>query len=134
MRDAVLATVERHPELFLDETATYVSATQGLLCDGLSVSPRTVGRVLAINGYTLKILEKAFFTSNAALSVAWVEAYLRITLRSHVKVDEAHRTCRAAERGWARSQRMKQAECYVSFGHGERTNFYLVMAHDKLFD
>jgi len=62
------------------------------------VSPASVGRILARNGYTRKIIEKAVFTRNEAQRVAWVAFQWQIPLRCRVYVDEAHRVGRAAVR------------------------------------
>lgn len=134
LRYAVLATVERQLELCLDETAAYVSVIQRLDRDCTTVSASTLRRVLAFNGYTLKVDENSVFTRNDALRVAWVESEWRIPTRCRVYVDEVHRTGRSAERRWASAQGVMRAESYVDSGYVVRTSFFAAVAYGKMFD
>jgi len=99
---------------------------------GVEVSPVTVGRILARNGFTRKVIERAFLTRNEEQRALWVEAQWRIPLRCRVYVDEAHRVGRAAERRWAWSLRGARAECYVEASPGVRTSVFVAMAHDQV--
>eukprot|EP00170_Pyropia_yezoensis_P002558 contig_10748_g2562 len=134
VKEAVLSAVEEHPELFLDEMATAVAHVERMVAGGLGVSVASVCRVLAHNGYTRKVIEKAFYSRNKRQRADWVAAQWEIPLRCRVYVDEAHRTGRAAERRWAWSQRGERAECYVASSAGVRTSFFAAMAHDSMLD
>ena len=98
------------------------------------MSPASVGRILARNGYTRKIIEKAFFTQNEAQRVAWVAFQWQIPLRCRVYVDEAHRVGRAAERQCAWSVRGTRSELYVASSAGAKTSFFVAMAYDRVLD
>jgi len=134
LRDAVLSTVRREPELFLDEVADAVNDIAAQVDGAVEVSPATVARVLGRNGYTRKVVERAFITRNEANRVAWVAAQWRIPLRCRVYVDEAHRVGRAAERRWAWSLRGARSECYVKSSPGVRMSVFVAMSHDELLD
>jgi len=131
---AVLTAVNEQPEIFLDEMAdavTYIAKEVGA---GVDVSAVTVGRILARNGFTGKVVERAFLTRNEAQRALWVEALWDIPLRCRVYVDEAHRVGRAAERRWAWSLRGARVEFYVEPNPGVRTSFFVAMAHDRVLD
>ena len=130
LRDAVLKAVEDEPELFLDEMTDVVNALTAGVDGAVEVSPASVSRILARNGYTRKIIEKAFFTRNEAERVAWAAAQWQIPLSCRVYIDEAHRVGRAADRRWAWSVRGSRSECYVASSVGARTSFFVAMAHD----
>ena len=134
LRDAVLSAVEEQPELFLDTRADAVNVVAAQVDGPVEVSPTTVARVLAHNGYTRKVIERAFVTQNEAHRVAWVAAQWQIPLRCQVYIDEAHRVGRCAERQWAWSLRGERAECYVASSAGMRTSFLVAMAFDRLLD
>jgi len=123
LREAVLAAVEERPELFLDEIADAVRAIGKHVDDDVDVSPATVARVLAHNGYTRKVIERALISRNEANRLTWVQAQWQVPLRCRVYVDEAHRVGRAAERRWAWSLRGSRAKCYVASSAGVRTRF-----------
>ena len=59
LRDAFLKTVEDEPELFLDEMSDVGHALTAGVDGAFEVSPASVSRILARNGYTRKITEKA---------------------------------------------------------------------------
>jgi len=126
LRDAVLSAVREQPELFIDELAEAVNALSVAVDDAVQVSPASVGRILARNGYTRKIIEKVFFTRNEAQRVAWVASQWQIPLRCRVYVDEAHRVGRAAERRWAWSVHGTRSELYVASSAGAKTSFLLL--------
>jgi len=65
------------------------------------VSLSTVARVLAHDGFTRKVIERAFVTRNEENRAAWVAAQWLVPLRCRLYVDEAHRVGNAAERRWA---------------------------------
>jgi len=134
LREAVLAPFKDQPELFLDELTDAVNEIAARVDGSLIVSLSTVARVLAHNGFTRKVIERAFVTRNEANRAAWVAAQWQVPLRCRVYVDEAHRVRRAAERRWAWSLRGARAECYVASSAGARTSFLVAMAHDRLLD
>jgi len=134
LRDAVLKAVEDEPELFLDEMTDVFNALTAGVDGAVEVSPASVSRTLARNGYTRKIIEKACFTRIEAERVAWVAAQWQIPLSCRVYTDEAHRVRRAAERRWAWSVRGSRSECYVASSVGARTSFFVAMAHDCVLD
>jgi len=134
LRDAVLSTVFREPELFLDEMAHAVNDNAAQIDGAVEVSPATVARELGRNGYTRRVVERAFITRNEAKRVAWVAAQWRIPLRCRVYVDEAHRLGRAAERRWAWSLRGARSECEVTSSPGVRMSVFVAMSHDELLD
>jgi len=134
LRDAVLSAVREQPELFMDELAAAVNALTVAVDGAVQVSPASVGRISARNGYTRKIIEKAFFTRNEAQRVAWVASQWQIPLRCRVYVDEAHRVGRAAERRWAWSVRGTRSGLYVASSAGAKTSFFFAMAHDRVLD
>lgn len=134
LRAAVLTAVEEQPELFLDEMADAVNHLAAEAGPGVEVSALSVSRILSRNGFTRKVLEKAFFTRDEARRALWVEALWSIPLRCRVYVDEAHRVGRAAERRWAWAVRGTRAECYVASQAGVRTSFFVAMAHDRVLD
>jgi len=111
LRDAVLSTVRRGPQLFLDEMVDAVNDIVAQVDGAVEVSPATVARVLGRNGYTRKVVERAFITRKEANRVAWVAAQWGIPLRCRVYVDEAHRVGQVAERTWAWSLRGARSEC-----------------------
>ena len=76
------------------------------------MSADTVGRILARNGLSRKVIERGFLTGNEEHRALGVEAQWRIPLRCRVYFDEAHRVGRAAERRWAWSLRGARVECY----------------------
>jgi len=134
LREAVLATVEDQPELFLDELTDAVNEIAARVDGSAIVSLSTVARVLAHNGFTRTVIERALVTRNEANRAAWVAAQRQVPLRCRVYVDEAHRVGRAAERRWAWSLRGARAECYVASSAGVRTSFFVAMDHDRLLD
>lgn len=134
LRDAVLTVVEEQPELFLDELTDAANVIAERVDDATEVSASSVARVLARNGYTRKVIERAFVSRNEALRVAWVATQWQIPLRCRVYVDEAHRVGRDAERRWAWSLRGARAECYVASSAGVQTSFFVAMADDCLLD
>jgi len=134
LRDAVLSAVEEQPELFLDELADAVNVVAAQVDGAVEVSPTTVARVLAHNGYSRKVIERTFVTRNEAHRVAWVAAQWQIPLRCRVYIDEAHRVGRSAKRQWAWSLRGERAECYVASSAGVRSSFFVAMAFDRLLD
>jgi len=134
LRDAVLKAVEDEPELFPHEKTDVVNALTAGVDGAVEVSPASVSRILARNGYTRKIIEKAFFTRNEAKRVSWVAAQWQIPLSCRVYIEEAHRVVRAAERRWAWSVRGSRSECYVASSAGARTSFFVAMAHDCVID
>jgi len=134
LKSVVLAAVTAEPEIFLDEIAVAVSHVAGLVQGVAEVSNNTVCRLLARNGFTRKVIEKAFITRNEARRLLWVEEQWKIPLRCRVYVDEAHRVGRAAERRWAWALRDERAECYVASSAGVRTSFFVAMAHDEVID
>ena len=101
---------------------------------GVEVSAVTVGRILARNGLTREVIERAFLTRTEEQRALWVEVQWRIPLRCRVYVDEAHRVGRAAERRWEWSLRGASAECYVEASPGVRTSVFAAMAHDQVLD
>jgi len=109
LRAAVLTAVDEQPELFLDEMADAVNYLAEEVGAGVEVSAVTVGRILARNGLTREVIERAFLTRNEKQRALWVEAQWRIPLRCRVSVDEADRVGRAAERRWAWSLRGARA-------------------------
>lgn len=124
LREAVLTAVEEQPELFLDEIADAVRVIGEHVNDDVEdVCPSTVARVLAHNGYTRKVIERALISRNEANRLTWVQAQWQVPLRCRVYVDEAHRVGRAAERRWAWSLRGSRAKCYVASSAGVRTRF-----------
>ncbi|KAK1868970.1 hypothetical protein I4F81_011452 [Pyropia yezoensis] len=133
LREAVLETVDSQPELFLDELTDAVNEIAARL-GGVDVFQFSVARILAQNGYTRKVIERAFITRNEASRAAWVAMQCQIPLRCRVYVDEAHRVGRAADRHWAWSLRGERAECYVSSSAGVKTSFCVAMAHDRVLD
>jgi len=74
LRDVVLSTVRREPELFLDEMEDAVNDISAQVDGAVEMSPATVARVLGRNGYTRKVVDRAFITRNEANRVAWVAA------------------------------------------------------------
>jgi len=134
IREAVLATVEDQPELFLDERTDAFNEIAARVDGSVIVSLSTVARVLDHNGFTRKVIERAFVTRNEANRAAWMAAQWQIPLRCRVYVDEAHRVGRAAERRWAWSLRTAQAECHVASSAGVHTSFFVAMAHARLLD
>ena len=98
------------------------------------MSNTTVCRVLARNGFTLKVIEKAIVTQNEARQVLWVEEQWRIPVRCRVYVHAAHRVGRAAEGRWAWAVHGERAECYVASSAGVRTSLLVAMAHDGVID
>lgn len=134
LRDVVLAVVAAEPEVFLDEIELAVAHMAAHVDGGVGVSASTVRRILVYNGYTRKVIEKAFLSRNEEQRAAWVEAQWRIPLRCRVYLDEAHRVGRSAQRRWAWAVRGERAECYVASSDGARTSFFVAMAHDELLD
>jgi len=134
LRDAVLSAIREQPDMFLEEIADAVNKIAAQVDGAVDVTPTTVARVLERNGYTRKVVEKAFFTRNEADRVPWVAMKWQIPLRCRVYVDEAHRVGRAAERRWAGSLRGSRAECYVASSFCVRTSFFVAMAHDCVLD
>jgi len=134
LRAAVLTAVNEQPELFLDEMADAVNHLAEEVGAGVEVSAVTVGRILARNELTRKVIERAFLTRNEEQRALWVESQWRIPLRCRVYVDGAHRVGRAAERRWAWSLRGARAECNVEASPGVRTSFFVAMAHDQVLD
>jgi len=98
LRAAVLTAVNERPEIFLDEMADAVNYIAEEVRAGVEVSAVTVGRILARNGFTCQVIERAFLTRNEAQRALWVQAELDIPLRCRAYVDETHRVGRAAER------------------------------------
>jgi len=96
LKSVVLAAVTAEPELFMDDIAVAVSHVAGLMQGIAEVSNNIVCGVLARNGCTRMVIEKAFITRNEARWLLWVEEQWKIPLRSRVYVDEAHRLGRAA--------------------------------------
>jgi len=101
---------------------------------GVEVSAVTVGRMLARNGISCKVIERAFLTRNEEQRALWVEAQRRTPSPCRVSVDEAHRVCREAKRRWALSLRGARAECYDEASPGVRTSFFMDMALDQDLD
>ena len=134
LRDAVLSAVREQAELFMDELAEAVNALTVAVDGFVQVSPASVGRSLAQNAYTRKIIEKAFFTRFEAQRFVWVASQWQIPLRCRVYVDEAHRVGPAAERRWACSVRGTRSELYVASSAGAETSFFVAMAHDRVLD
>jgi len=134
LRAAVLTAVNEQPEIFLDEMADAVNYIAEEVRAGVEVSAATVGWILARNGFTRKVIERAFLTRNEAQRALWVEAQWDIPLRCRVYVDEAHRVGQAAERRWAWSLRGARAECYVEPNPSVRTSFFVAMANDRVLD
>jgi len=134
LRDAVLSTACREPELFLDEKADAVNDSAAQIDGAVEVSPATVAQELGRNGYTRRVVERAFITRNKAKRVSWVADQWRIPLRCRVYVDEAHRAGRAAERRWAWLLRGARSECEVTSSPGVRTSVFVAMAHDELLE
>ena len=60
LRDAVLKAVQDESELFLDEMTDVVNALSAGADHAVEVSPASVSRILARNGYTRKITEEDF--------------------------------------------------------------------------
>jgi len=98
VRGAVCAAVEAYPEAFLDEAAVFVNEVQDLMDEDVRVSPESVRRVLAANGFTRKVIETNFRQRNEAARAAWVAAQWVIPQHCRVYIDEAHRRGRAANR------------------------------------
>jgi len=122
LRDSVLKAVEDDPELFLDEMIDVVNALTAGVDGAVEVSPASVGRMFAREGYKRKIIEKAFFTRNEDERVDWVAVQWKITPSSCVQMYEAHRVGRAPKRRWAWSVCGSRSECYVASSAGERTS------------
>jgi len=99
---------------------------------GVEASAVTVGRILARNGLTGKVMERFFSTRNGEERALWVEAQLRVPLRCHVYLDEAHRVGRAAECRRVRCLRGARAECYVEASPGVRMSSFVAMAQDQV--
>lgn len=134
LREAVLSKVEEQPELFLDEIADAVNDISERVDIAVVVSCATVSRMLAHNGYTRKVIQRAFITRNEANRVAWIASQWQVPLRCRVYVGEAHRVGRSAERRWAWALRGSRAECFVASFAAVRTSFFVAMAHDHLLD
>jgi len=134
IREAVCAAVEAYPEAFLDEAAVFVNEVQDLMEEDVRVSPESVRRVLAANGFTRKVIETNFRQRNEAARAAWVATQWAIPLHCRVYLDEAHRRGRAANRRWAWSLRGGRAESYVDASKGVATSFIVAMAHGGLID
>jgi len=134
LRDAVLKAFEDEPELFLDEMTDVVNALTAGVEGAVEISPASVSRILARNGYTRKIIVKDFLTCNEAERVAWVAAQWQIPLSCRVYIDETHRVGQAAERRWAWAVRGSQSECYVASSAGARKSFFAAMAHVCMLD
>ena len=94
------------------------------------MSPASVSRILARNGYTRKIIEKAFFTGSEAEQVAWVAAQWKLPLSCRICIDEALQVGRAAKRRWAWSVRGTRSESCVESSARARTILFVAMAHD----
>lgn len=109
VKDAALAAVDEHLELFLDEmmAAAHVERMVGV---GKGVSVASGCRVHAHNGFTSETIDKAFYDRNGRQRADWVAVQCEILLRRHIYVDKAHRTGRAAERRRAWPQRGGHAE------------------------
>ncbi|KAK1860121.1 hypothetical protein I4F81_002710 [Pyropia yezoensis] len=84
LRAAVLTAVEEQPELFLEEMADAVNNLAAEAGPGVEVSALSVSRILSRNGFTRKVLEKAYFTRDEASRALWVEAQWSIPLRCRV--------------------------------------------------
>jgi len=134
LRDAVLSTVRREPELFLDEMAAAVEDIAAQVDGAVEVSQATVARVLGRDGYTCKFVERAFITRNEASRVACVAAQWHIPLRCRVHMDEAHRVGQVAEPRWAWSLLGARSECYATSSPRVRTRPSVAMLHDELLD
>jgi len=134
LREAVLTAVEEQPELFLDESADAVRVIGEHVNDDVDVCPSTVARVLAHNGYTRKVTERAFISRNEANRLAWVPAQWQVPLRCHVYLDEAHHVGQVAKRRWAWSLRGSRAEYYGASSPGVRTSFSAAMSRNCLLD
>jgi len=126
LRAAVLTAVDEQPELFFHEIADSVNYLAEKVGAGEEVSAVTVGRILARNVLTRKVIERAFSTRNEEQGALRVEAQWRTPLRCRVYVYEAHRVGRAVERRWAWSLRGWRAECYVEASPGVRASFSLL--------
>jgi len=124
LRGAVLSAVKEQPELFMEKLAEAVNALTVAVDGAAQVSPASIGRILARNGYTRKIIEKAFFTRSEAQRVAWVASQWKIRLIFRVYVNEAHRVGSAAEWRWAWSVRGARSQMYVASSAGARTSFF----------
>jgi len=134
IRGAVCAAVEAYPEAFLDEATVFVNEVQNLLEEAVRVSPESVRRALAANGFTRKVIETNFRQWNEAARAAWVAAHWVIPRHFRVYIDEAHRRGRAANRKWAWSLRGARAESYVDACKGVATSFIVAMADGGLID
>jgi len=133
-RDAVLFVVEEEPELFLEELADAVNVVPARVDGAVDVSPTAVARVLAHNGHTGKVTERALIKRNEANRVAWVAVQWSVPLRCRVYVNEAHRVGRSAQKQWAWSLRGERAECYVESSAGVRISFFVAIAVDRVSD
>ena len=131
---AVLTAFDEQPELFLDEMTEAVNYQAEEVGADAKVSAVPVGRILARNGLTPKVIERAFLTRKEEQRAIWVQVQWRIPVRCRVYVDEAHRVGRAVERRWAWSLRDARAECYVEARPGVRTSFFVAMADDQVLD
>jgi len=134
LKSVVLAAVTPELEFFLDEIAVAVSHVVGLVQGVAEVSNNTVCGLLARNGFTRKVIERAFIARNEARRLLWVEEQWKIPFRCRVCVDEAHRVGTAAERRWAWALREERAECYVASSAGVCTSFFVAMAQDEVID
>jgi len=115
----------------MKELAEAVNALTVGVDGAAQVSPASTGRIFARNGYTQKIIEKAFFTRREAQRVA---SQWQIPLSCRVYVDEDHREGCAAQRRWAWSVRGARSDMYVASSAGARTNISVAMAHDRVLD
>jgi len=134
IRGAVCAAVEAYPEAFLDEATVLVIQVQDLMEEDVRISPESVRRVLAANGFTRKLIVTNFRHRNEAAREASVAAQLVIPRHRRVYIDEAHRRRRSANRRWAWSLRGARAESYVDASKGVATGFIVAMAHGRLID
>jgi len=64
--DAVACEVREQPELFMDELMEAVNALTVAVDGAVQVSPASVGKILARNGYTRNIIEEANFSGSGA--------------------------------------------------------------------
>ena len=67
---AVCAAVEAYPEAFLDEATVFVNEVQNLMEEHVRVSPESVRRALAANGFTCKVIETNFRQRSEAARAA----------------------------------------------------------------
>ena len=131
---AVCAAVEAYPEAFLDEATVFVNEVQNLMEEDVRVSPESVRRALAANGFNCKVIDTNFRQWSEAARAAWVAAQWVIPLHCRVNIDEAHCCGRAANRKWAWSLRGARAESFVDASKGVATTFLVAMAHGGLID